>query len=172
MVSTCGRGLFQAESRKLISFLILLLLFLPTGFNNASQAGGLQAFKYVDVARAISVNSIQEHVKYLSGLRCRTPGYPGYGAAAKYIYENFVKNGLKPGPQGFFENFTILVPIVHDAVIQIVSPIESVIDDVSVMYPMGLNPGRTPPSVVLREDCSTWEKHLCQSLMGRILTAR
>lgn len=141
------KSLFKALGRRIL-LSTLLLLFLQLSVNSVSPGRGLQAFSYLEIAKTINVEAIREHVKRLSSLQCRTPGYPGYEAAAKYIYENFMNNGLKPGPNGFFENFTVLVPIVHDAVIQVLSPIESVLQDVSVMYPMGLNPGRTPQSGV------------------------
>ncbi len=109
------------------------------------EADGLQAFKNGDILNTINVDAIRGHVKYLSGLGCRTPGHPGYEAAAKYIYENFVKTGLKPGPYGYFENFTVLVPVVHEARVQVLSPFQFTLDNVLTMYPMGLNPGVTPP---------------------------
>ncbi|MEM2930152.1 MAG: M28 family peptidase, partial [Thermoproteota archaeon] len=133
--------------RRLILLLTLFLLCSPISFSTTPRvkAEGLQAFKYAEIANAINADAVRGHVKHLSGLRCRTPGYPGYEAAAKYIYENFIENGLEPGPYGYFENFTVLVPVVREARIQVLLPFEFTLDNVSTLYPMGLNPGGTPP---------------------------
>ncbi|MEM2944880.1 MAG: FtsX-like permease family protein [Thermoproteota archaeon] len=147
-MSLGGRVLLRTVlRRRLIPLSIIFLLCSTIVFNIAYQveADGLQPFKNSEIANIINTDAIREHVKYLSSLRCRTPGYPGYEAAAKYIYENFVKNGLKPGPYGYFENFTVLVPVVHESRVQVLSPIQFTLDNVLTMYPMGLNPGMTPP---------------------------
>ncbi len=149
--SLVGKTLLRAVlGGRLTPLLIILLLCSTIVLNIAPQArgDGLRAFKNIEIANTINTDAIREHVKYLSSLGCRSPGYPGYEAAAKYIYENFVKNGLKPGPYGYFENFTVLVPVIHKASVQVISPLQFTLGNVSTMYPMGLNPGRTPPEGV------------------------
>jgi len=143
----------QTNSRRKgsVAFLTSLLLCSAIEFILVSHIVETQgtfnyaALNYAEAANSMDVDAIRDHVRYLSDLGCRTPGYLGYQKAASYIYKSFVDNGLEPASYGYFENFTVLVPIVQEAAIQVLTPTVIAFDNISAMYPMGLNLGRTPP---------------------------
>ena len=61
---------------------------------------------------------VAEHVKYLSSLGSRIPGYPGSEEAAKYIYEKFVEYGLD---EVYYETFNVTVPIDYGSYIDVIA---------------------------------------------------
>jgi len=141
---------FKNRMVKLISFILCLLLIIsPTlvyigvSENGTSKPHFIQ--DYSILLNDLNVTKICEHVKFLSSLESRTPGYPGYEKALSYIYQNFLNDGLKPGPLGYFENFSIIIPKVHEIDLQVLYPVKLKINEIWALQPLGFAPCCTPP---------------------------
>lgn len=135
---------------KLSSFILCLLFMLSPILAHlvVGEEGSPKQYRikdYSSLLNNINVTKIREHVKFLSSLECRTPGYPGYKEALFYIYQNFLNYGLKPGPIGYFENFSVIIPKVYEIDFHVLHPVRLKINEVWALQPLGFAPSRTPP---------------------------
>jgi len=150
------RKKFKFLKNRMFSYILFILCFsslflsplicLEIGENRYS--GSRHNQNYSLLLNSLNITKICEHVKFLSGLGSRTPGYPGYKRALSYIYQNFLNYGLKPGPFGYFENFSVIVPKVYELDLQVIHPTRFKVDEVWVLQPLGLAPCCTPPEGV------------------------
>lgn len=123
------------------AFLLFLLVFETINLTALDLCGTKRALYAQDNDySALNITRICEHVKYLSSLGSRAPGSPGYEKALLYIYQNFLSVGLDPGPFGYFENFTVIVPVVHRINAQIVYPVKFKVEEAWAIYPLGVAP--------------------------------
>ena len=96
--------------------LLITLLF----FSYISQMLVMQGCASSEVGLLIprvSVNEIQDHIAFFSGLGSRFTGYPGSLLAAEYIAKKFLDFGLNVT----FHKYKVLVPLEKNASIQIIS---------------------------------------------------
>ncbi|MEM2026128.1 MAG: FtsX-like permease family protein, partial [Candidatus Bathyarchaeia archaeon] len=130
----------------LISSLLLLLIAEAvnlTALDTHEIKGALHA-QDNSSNNTFNITRVCEHVKYLSSLGSRTPGSPGYEKAFLYIYQNFLSIGLNPGPFGYFENFSVIVPVVHNIDVEVVYPVKFKVKEAWAVYPLGVAPIITP----------------------------
>jgi len=100
----------------------------------------IDAIDFDAVIREVDIKAIESHVRFLSSFESRYTGYPGFYAAAEYIYNKFKEYGLE---NVAYEVFTTPECIDHGANITINSTKETF--KVYAMKPNFGVPSTTPP---------------------------
>ncbi|MEM2561685.1 MAG: FtsX-like permease family protein [Candidatus Bathyarchaeia archaeon] len=142
----------REDGRRIFTLILTSFLIMLSFSFQASSAGKFIGFDTspieqgspVDFRRIVSninISLIQSHVKYLSSLGSRIPGYPGNRLAAEYIKEKFEEYGLR---DVHFESFNVTVPVDYGAKITVLEPeIREIV--AYPLLPNHVNPSCTPP---------------------------
>jgi len=121
--------------------MVLLLTFI----NNivTAQPTKDKEIDYSSLISMININNIKNHVKYLSSLKNRVTGYPGYYKATEYIVNFFKELGLEPGGiEGYLQPYYVTVPIDHGS--KIILPNGETIEAYA-LWPNSVQTCKTPP---------------------------
>ena len=135
--------------KKLISSLFAITIILLLGsIPNISYTSNSDSPDISTILTYIKskefMDHVIEHVKFLSSLNSRVTGQSGCYVAAKYIASKFREYGLKPGgDNGYFELFTVTVPIDHE--VKIVIPESNITIKGYALWPNGIQSCPTPP---------------------------
>ncbi len=89
-----------------VAMLLLILEIISLTVVQAQPTTGKDVLEYHQYVRE-SLGNVKEHVKFLSSLKSRMPGYEGNRKAAEYIAETLKSYGLDV----YIENFTVVVPM-------------------------------------------------------------
>jgi len=122
------------------SIITIINVALPqySASNNISTY--LESIDFNSVINEVNISAIESHVRFFSSFETRSTGYPGFYAAADYIYNKFKEYGLENVTR---ETFTIPECMDHGANITLHS-----INETFRIYAMKPNfgvPSTTPP---------------------------
>jgi len=118
----------------------LLGVVSAPGSPQEAPEGLSEPLDYGKIIRAVDIEAVKEHVRFLSSFTTRSTGYPGSYESAEYIHSQFVQAGLK---NVSYHEFNVADAIDHGANVTIRSTGQTF-----RIFPMKPNfgaPSTTPP---------------------------
>ena len=104
----------------IIFFFVFHLINFVAATTISNQDKITQIYSSLELNVTESTNNIVNHVRILSSLQSRVPGYPGHQEAATYIINKFAEYGLEPGgEEGYSQYFNVSIPIDLGAQVEI-----------------------------------------------------
>ena len=106
----------------LLLFLIICSIisasFIAQSASSFNQEGATLEDEVNNAIKGLDYDNIKVHVKALSALATRVPGYPGYYKAVAYISSTLRGYGLRP----IVQNYSAVMPIDEGSYIKVISP--------------------------------------------------